>query len=463
MPSAFFGFETGLRALRAQQKAIDVVNHNIANANTEGYSRQVATLATTSPYSVPTMNRTQSAGQIGSGVIVSSVDRVRDGFVDYQLRNELSAQGQWEAARDSLEQVEAVFTEPASSGLNTLLNRFWQSWQELSNAPSDLAVRANLIEQASTLTTAINYDYEQLTALRQDLNRQIALTVAEINDAASRISSLNAQIAQIELTGQQANDLSDQRDLLLDQLSKLAKVSVVAAPNGMAQVFLGNRLLVDGAKSNALQTANGTGGMSEVQWPDGNEINVAGGRLFGLFEQRDTVVPNLLADLDDLAASLIAAVNDVHATGFGLDDAGPVAPGRLFLTGSGAADIAVSATVVSDPRSIAAAATPGAPGDGSLALGVAQALKSAGVDSGYRSFIAGLGVRARAASERVENQEVLVLHLRRRQEALSGVSLDEETVNLLKYQQAYEAAARVITAVDQMLETLINRTGVVGR
>lgn len=464
MPSAFFGLDVALRALRAQQKAVDVTSHNIANANTPGYSRQVASMTTTSPYTVPAMGRDPSAGQLGTGVVVASVSRARDSFVDYQLRNELSAQGQWEAARDSLKQVEAIFNEPSTSGLNTLLGRFWQSWQELANSPTDAAVRANLIEQANALATAITYNYQQMRQLQQDLDRQIGLTVEEINTIAARLATLNAQVAQVELTGQRANDLADQRDLLLDQLTKLTRVTTAVSPNGMVQVFLGNRLLVDGTTAHSLRVAPvGPGSFYEVQWANGDPTSVSGGKLKGLLDQRDVALPQFMADLDGLAADLIDAVNGVHSAGFGLDDPGPASPGRSFFSGSGAADIAVAVEVATDPRKIAAAAQPNAPGDGSQALALAEALKTSGLDGKYQSLVAKLGVQVRAAAETVDNQNVLVRHLRRRREALSGVSLDEETVNMLKYQQAYEAAARVITAVDQMLDTLINRTGVVGR
>lgn len=471
MPGTFFGLESAVRSLRAQQTAVDVVNHNIANANTPGYSRQEAVMAAATPYTVPAVNRDPSAGQVGTGVEVTRIRRTRDSFVDYQLRNELATMGRWEAARDSFQQVESVLNEPSTSGINTLLSRFWQSWEELANAPSDGAVRASLVEQGKALATAIGYAYQQLGKFAQDADLQIRLTVDDVNSIADRLAALNAQVAQVELSGQQANDLTDERDLLLDQLSRQTKVAVAIAPNGMAQVFMGNRLLVDGSSARHLQAVTTMPyGLAEVQWAsDGEPANVTGGSLRGLLDQRgDTaqttgVLPDLKAKLDGIASDLISAVNGQHVQGFGLDDAGSTPPGRLFFAGSGAADIAVAGDVADNPRNVAAASQAGAPGDSSNAIAIVRALSGSGVSAKYQALIAGLGVQTRTASETVDNQDVLVRHLQRRREALSGVSLDEETVNLLKYQQAYEASARVITAVDQMLDTLINQTGVVGR
>jgi flagellar hook-associated protein 1 FlgK len=217
---------------------------------------------------------------------------------------------------------------------------------------------------------------------------------------------------------------------------------------------------VQSTSSNALQVAAD----GQVQWAsDGAPAKVSGGRLGALLEQRDVVLPRLMADLDSLAADLIQTVNAVHSAGFGLDDGGPAAPGRAFFAGTGAADIAVDAAGAANPRNIAASSRPGVQGDGSQALVLAEALQDADISGRYRAYVGRLGWEVRRAGDAVEVQVALVGRLQQRREALSGVSLDEETVNLLKYQQAYAASARVATAVDQMLEVLINQMGVVGR
>ena len=457
MPSTFFGLQTAMRGMRAQQKAVEVVNHNISNANTPGYTRQVASMAATSPYSTPAINRDGTSGQLGTGVEVTTVRRVRDSFLDYQLRKESSSQGRWEARRDGLAQVESVLSEPASAGLNTLLSRFWGAWQTVSNSPEDLGARSVLVEQGKALASTLNYDHQQLTEFRGDADRQIKLAVTGVNSLTGRIAELNAQIAQVELTGEQANDLADQRDLLIDELNGTVKVSVAISPNGMAQVFLGSRMLVDGTTSRSLSTTANPDGTAAVIWSDtGAATQVSDGRIKGLIDLRDELLPKYVADLDALAQNIMAAVNAVHQTGYGLDDVGATPPGRSFFTGSGARDLAVDPAIAGSPRNVAVSASAGAPGDGSKAIAAAQALKSAGVENEYQGMIARLGVDARTATETADNQQVLVDQLKRRRESLSGVSLDEETISLLKYQQAYQASARVVSTINSMLETLVN-------
>jgi flagellar hook-associated protein 1 len=502
--STFFGLQTAKRGLLAQQTAISVVNHNIANANTPGYSRQVATMTTTPPYSVPALNRDGTAGQLGTGVDVTTVRRVRDTFVDYQLRKESASQGRWDAQRDGLEQVEAVFNEPSTSGVSTLLARFWGSWQTVANSPDDPGARGALVEQGKALADSIQYDYRQLEGFRADANSQVQMSVDEVNVLSSRIAELNGQISQVELNGERANDLADQRDLLVDQLNGIAKVSVAIAPNGMAQVYLGNRMLVDGMTANRLKVGgyrdpanpsqvDSNNPYSQVQWDDNieppNGVAISDGKLKGLLDLRDVNLPGYEAKLDLIARKVMAAVNAVHQTGYGVGDTARPNPPRPFFTGLGAADIAINAEIVADPKKVAASSLAGAAGNGDIALRIAAILKGtipSGVtvtytdldgttktltstDDGngalkiegeYQQFISVLGIDARAASETSDNQKVLVDHLQSRRDALSGVSLDEETMNLIKYQQAYQASARVVSTIDSMLDTLINKMGV---
>ncbi|HHY59753.1 MAG TPA: flagellar hook-associated protein FlgK, partial [Clostridia bacterium] len=214
----FFGFNTALKSLFAQQKAINTTAHNIANASTPGYTRQQAVMAADFAFPVPSLNRPGGAGQIGTGVLVVEMRRIRDQFLDKQIRQELATLGQWEQRAETLKLVETVFIEPSDSGLSKLFNEFWVAWQELSKNAENVAIRTSLVETAVSLAEAFNHAHQQLTQIVEDLKYMAEIKATQINTIARQIDDLNKQIATIQLAGDAPNDLKDKRDLLLDEL-----------------------------------------------------------------------------------------------------------------------------------------------------------------------------------------------------------------------------------------------------
>ena len=467
MSSAFFGLDLALRALQAQQGAVDVTNHNVANANTEGFSRQTVEIVTTTPYTLPGLNRHQGAGQIGTGSILKSIERARDLFLDVQYRNELSTQKEAQISLEALEQIEAVFNEPSDVGISNLLTRFFNAWQELAGDPSDSAVRAAMVQEASALANAFNRASDLVTNVQNDLNTQVEMRVDQINSILDQVLALNKQITQVEVSGQVANDFRDRRDLLLDQLSEQLAIRVVENADGSIDVLAGSsgsRVLVDGVSDTDQVWADTSGpaGRYELKFSsDDALVPIHGGELRGLIDARDIKIESYLTELDTIAGDLIDAVNALHTTGFGLDGVA----GRPFFAGSDAGTIAVDAAIVGDPDLVGAASVANQAGNNLIALAIAQlrSTMSPSTEGAFGALIARLGVDTQEARGLAENQEILVGLLGRRREAVSGVSLDEETVNLVRFQRAYEAAARLITAHDQMLDKLINETGIVGR
>lgn len=467
MRSTFAGLDIAYRALQAQQQAIDVVNHNIANANTPGYSRQVAKFASTPPYSASSFSINAGPGQTGAGVDVIDVSRSRNAFIDYQIRLESQTLGRWERAKDTMRQVELVFNEPSDSGLSSLLTKFWQAWQDLTSAPQDAGARTALLEQAESMAVAFNRKHSQLNALRRDVDQQLRVGLDRTNLLAERIAAMNVQIVAVELTGQRANDLRDQRDLALDELSRLARVSYGETPQGAMNVFVGGRALVSGSKAETLAVRPNTLGFADIVW-EGDEagVSLSDGELVGLRQVRDVEVPRYIADLQALGQELISRVNQVHSSGYGLDNSS----GLAFFIGTGADDISINSDLRTSPEKVAAAARSDAPGDNTAAMAIARLHKALTMNGGttdfgryFASVIARLGVDSQRANMMVANQQILVDHLNRQRASTSGVSLDEETTRLIEYQRAYQAAARVVNAVDEMLDTLINGVGLVGR
>ncbi|HHY40124.1 MAG TPA: flagellar hook-associated protein FlgK [Syntrophaceticus sp.] len=511
MRSTFFGIEIGLRSLRTQQRSLDVTSHNIANANTPGYTRQEAIMVTTPPYPVPSLDGYIGTGQIGTGVQISEIRRMRDRFLDFQMRNESKILGYWEAQQDALEKIEGIINEPSDSGLRSIMEDFWIALDELAKDPESLAARSLVLETGRSLADAFNHIDTQLTELVNDLNRNLKVLVDDINSMARQIADLNMQILKVEVSGARANDLRDKRDLLVDRLAKAIDIKVVENENGTITVNVSGRALVQGESANELVVGN-SDDYPEIYWQDDQSrsypLTISAGTVRGIIDARGYkqgdglagFIPALRKQLDILAEGIAKAFNEIHREGAGLNgDTGL----DFFVSKDGsdsitAGNIAVNQVLLADPSKLAAAELRPIPpgdnpddyenkvelegtwytwdtGDGSIALKLAK-LKEAQIikinssqeqlfspNDYYNAIIGELGVTAQQAYRMVENQELLVSQIENNRLAVSGVSLDEEMVNMIRFQHAYNAAARLITAMDEMIDLIINRMGLVGR
>lgn len=226
MSGLFATLNVGKRGLYAQQGALDVTSHNIANSNTEGYTRQRAIMETTRPFGMPSMNCQIGPGQVGTGVEISKIQRVRDTFMDYQVRRETSTLGQYEARDKYLSEVEGIFNEPSDTGISTLIGKFFDAWQEVAKHPEGSNARTVLASQASALAKELNHNYGQLTKVKENAQESIKQATFDINNALDRVDKLNQQIMAVKVSGMEPNDLMDKRDLLLDELSKKFNIVV---------------------------------------------------------------------------------------------------------------------------------------------------------------------------------------------------------------------------------------------
>jgi flagellar hook-associated protein 1 FlgK len=452
--SIFSGIELLRRALGAQQVGMDVAGHNVANVNTPGFSRQEVVHAAVPPPGAT--SRFATTLLTGGGVQVAAVRRARDAFLERQLQEARQALAEWRAREDFLAQVEAVFPEPSDSGLAQILSAFWNAWQELSLDPTSNAARVALVQQAQAVVDALHQSRKRLEELRGHLDAVAVGHVQRINQIASEIASLNTQISRLEVRGQPALDLRDRREALLGELRELADVIEVESEAGELLVFLQGRELVGPAgRTTEIQITPDPTGVHTFTWPDGATLDVRKGALAAVLRDRDQDVGGLVGRLDALAGALIAQVNAKHATGYGLDGSTGVA----FFTGVDALTIEVNTVIRTDPRKIAASSAPGEPGNGAQALAIAQLRGLSEIDGAYHALVAEIGVRAQEAGRQVANQELLADQLRLRREATSGVSIDEEMANMLRYQHAYDAAARMIRAIDEMIRTVLDIVG----
>lgn len=460
--SSFFSIEILRRALHAQQHSMSVTGHNIANVNTPGFARQEAILATAPPSGGPSRQGTTII--LGTGVTVQGVRQQRDIFLDQQVRQQRQILAEWQVRQELFSQVEAIFPEPSTGGLGTVLGRFWNAWQELSLAPESTAARAALIEQAQTLSGAFRQANQQIEDLRDQLDTVAVGRVGQVNGLAREISDLNAQISRFEVAGTRANDLRDRRVLLYEELTRLVETVGIETETGELLIYLQGRQLVgpSGQTDQIVITPGAPGSPHTFRHSDGGTVAVKRGDLAATLAARDTEVPRLLEQFNLLVGAIIAEVNAIHATGFSL----AVPPdGGAFFVGTGAGDVAVRPDLAADPRRVAASAS-GEPGDGEVAMRIAQLRLArvlgggtATIDETYRGLVSGIGVAGREAGRQIENQQLLLDQLRLRREAASGVSLDEEMTNMLRFQRAYEAAARVLRTVDSMIELILTELG----
>jgi flagellar hook-associated protein 1 len=467
------GLDTAVKALRAHQLAVDVAAHNIANAHSPGFSRQRVLLRPMGLDGSDHFTRDALLGRAGFGVNASDVNRVRDVFMDYQVRQTIGSQGQYQMQSGALSRAELVFNDPSDGGMSGLLANFWNAWHDVANDPEGSPGRTQLVHATTTLTSRIQRSYSDLESQRKDLNFQVRQMADEINSYAGEVAQLNFQIKQVELNGDMANDLRDRRDLMLDKLSGIANISYNEMEDSTVTVYLGSHELVFSNTARAVSAVDqpGNAGMQYLTFDqDGMPVEATTGKLKGLYDARDIDLPNLLAKLDTFASELIASVNAAHNAGTDLDgNAGgdffaPTPPGS-----SAAATIAINPSVAGNPRSIASSGS-GAPGDGSVALQIANiqlnglaGLNGQTFDDFYGNIVTVLGADVSRANGLAQSATDLNAHFEGLRQSVSGVNIDEEVTNLAAAQHAYEAAARVITAIDQMLETLINGTGVVGR
>jgi flagellar hook-associated protein 1 FlgK len=452
--STFSGLNTALTALMAQRRGLDVAGQNIANANTDGYSRQRADLRSVVGTTQPAMYSTWQG--TGSGVVVADVTRVRDAFLDARNRSERAQAAYLTNDQQVYGQVERLVTEPSDTGLQAQLADVWASWHDVANNPGDLSARSQL-QQSATVATTLNQSHQALSELWTTSRNQLDALVEDVNNTAGSVAELNQAVVRATAAGLPANELTDRRDELALHLADLTGASVQAQDDGSVRVLLGGQSLVSGPVARRLATA-GAGQLDlqatnpvAVSWADsGSPATIPSGQLGSVLATLTGTVPTYSARLDTVAASLAATVNAQHAAGYDL--AGTA--GGAFFTGSTAASIAVAIT---DPALVAAAGTPGGNLDGGNAdtlAGLASA--AAGPDVSYRQLVADLGTTTHSVNQRASIQSALTDQAGAAVASYSGVSLDEEMTDMLSYQRAYEAAAKVMSTIDSTLDTLMN-------
>jgi flagellar hook-associated protein 1 len=445
--SSFLGLQTALRGLLAEQRSLDLTGHNIANVSTPGYTRQEAVL-TTAP-NLPVLAGATSSGSgalLGQGVDVSVYRRMRDTFADLQYRASSQAFGQQDAIASGLQQVDNAFSEPGPNGVSALLNKFWDGWHDFSNNPEDVAGAGQaVLGRAQSLADAIRQLDASLAGIATDAKTEYDTILGPQGDvlaAAKQIAQLNGDIERAVNQGQQPNDLMDRRDALVDELSKTAGIRVTTAASGVP----GGIDITFDTPSQPLVTD------TTVNWnPPTTVATAPGGRLGGLqalFDPSTGKVAAYRAALNTVVSQLIGSAGPPPTGVNGIY-------GGTFFSGTNASNIDLGVSTVR-------ASTPGAPaGANDVALAIA-ALRGGPADQSYSTLISSVGADAHEAEQRQTGAKAVLDAANDRRTSVSGVSLDEEMANMIRFQRGYQASARTMSTLDDMLDTLINRTGRVG-
>jgi flagellar hook-associated protein 1 FlgK len=454
--STFHGLNIASGGLLAQQTALEVVGQNIANANTPNYTRQQAALGSRSSlpsaYGNPTV--------LGDGAEVVTVRRIQDTFINGQLRASESDLAFGQRGKNTLDQVTSVFGEPSDTGLNSELDQFWNAWQALSLQPDSAAARGIVLQAGQAVASDLNRFSEQLTDIRDQQAASVSTSVEIINGLAKELAALNSRIEAARGLNSAPNELLDRRDGILRELSQQAEIQVSGDGGASDTVAIGGQILVHGGLASEITVEkDASGRLTFHQSESGLEVKVRGGEIGAALSLSEEKIPSYLAALNDIAKGLSDRVNELHRSGKGLDGG----TGRDFFAGSGAGDLRVNPALLDLP-SLLAASSSGAPGDGGLALALAGVrsegrVDGATVNESYRSLVSKTATEAVGSDRLVQAQTKVLQQLTLQQQSVSGVNLDEEMTDMIRFQQAYNANARVLSAMNDMLGTLIDRLG----
>lgn len=534
MLSTFHGLETMRRALSTQQAALHTTGHNIANANTPGYSRQRVNFTPTEAFPNPAFNKPGIPGQLGTGVKAGEIQRIRESFLDVQFRSENNKHGYWDGRHSSLIKMEDIMNGLSGDGIESVMDEFWGALQDLAGSPEDAGARSVVRQLGIALSETFNYTYESLEAIQRDYGQQIGVEQNEINSLLRQINDLNTQISSVEPHGYLPNDLYDQRDILVDELSQYVNISVDrVASGGQSKAMADGKYtinLLDGNGQNTgitlIDGATLDYNQLNIQFADGEDES---GLVTGISFSNDALVegeatvdfadfsssgalkamieafgyedadgneaglyPEMMRDLDQMVATFVGAFNEQHRAGISLaemeGDFGEDFEGFDFFAFADGYDpdnikgaakyLKVSDEIMASRNNIAVAKNisetggrEGYPGDGGNALDLAD-IKDATLTFGddvtnVHSFFQGvtgeMAVKTREAGRLSDNSASLRDSVHNNRQSVSSVSLDEEMTNMIQFQHAYNAAARNLTAIDEMLDRIINGMGVVGR
>jgi flagellar hook-associated protein 1 FlgK len=466
--SGFSTLNTAITGLAAAQRALDIAGQNIVNANTPGYSRQRVTLASAGSATSATFH--SGNGATFGGVSVEDVTRVRDSFLEATRAAAGAKQSALSIQASALASAQTLLSEPGETGIQAAMDGFFNSWHDLAASPTNTSNGSVVIQSGQKVVSQLQYIGDGLSAEWDNAHANLVDVVSQVNQAAKDLAELNGQIASGTVAGRPVNELTDKRDLQVRKLAELIGGNAVPGPDNTVSVTVNGITIVSGTNaqaftlSGAYDLGNATADPPTISWGT-TPVPVESGSAAGLMATLRTDLPRVRAAVDGVATSLRDAVNTLFATGFTLSG---VAGGQFF-SGTSATTMTV---VPTDPSQLAISnaagkvdgSVAGLIGDLSIDSYATTVLGGGNPPSArWRDLTVGLGVQVQSLKNAATVQDTVVAAADDAVQSNAGVSLDEEMTNLLLFQRSFQAASRVITTVDEMMDTLVNRTGTVGR
>jgi flagellar hook-associated protein 1 FlgK len=453
------------RSLQTQMTGVEVAGQNLANINTTGYSRQRVQIATSTDLST-------GLGQQGTGATAVAIQQVVSSLLNNQIQGQQSVSSYWSAQQSTLQSAQTDLNEfldgtgstdstsassdsTSSSGLSGQLSGLFSAFSSLATSPTSLTARQAVVNQAQNLASTFNQISSQLTQMQSSLNASVGTDVSSANEQLSNIAGLNQQITFAEFGDGNANDLLDEREQALENLSQLTDITTSTETSGAVDVSIGGQTLVSGGQVlDTLQTYDAGSGNLLVQTASGTNLTLAGGSIQGTIDARDGTLATLQNNVSTLASNLITQVNTVHGGGYSLTGS----TGADFFSGTDAATITVNAALVNNPSLVQASGDATATGDNSVALSLAQlddttqsGLNDESFSDYYSQSVADLGNALSTANTQVTDQTSVSTMLATQRSSISGVSVDEEMTNLMGFQRAYEASAQLVTTINTLM------------
>ena len=439
------------RGLSVYQGALDVTANNVANASNPNYSRQRVVLETEVPQSIAGITW-------GSGVKITDIQRVHDNLLEKQIINYNQSYSGQNTKAQILSQIEQIFAEPSDTGLSNLLDEFFNSWQELSVSPNSMPLRTQVVNAAQNISSSIKEVYSDLDIVKSDSVNNFKSKVDTINSLLENIKNYNSKIYDSTMLGESPNDLMDQRDKAINDLSNLVNISVNYDSNNVAQISVGGVFAADASFSAEFNYSLSNNKLSLVTKDGQTQAMLSGGDLNGIADIYNNIIPNYTSKIDTIMNTLVSSVNDLHYTGYTITD--PPQAGLKFFESYENGTLKINQDIIDDPSKIAISAD-GTSGNGDIAVKIGELadqkiINGTTLSDSYSSLMNEVGNDKVSTDTLVGSYQQILEQLQNQKLSYSGVSTDEEMTNIIVYQRAYQACSKVISIQDELLDTLIN-------
>ncbi len=444
-------FDISRRSLSVYQQAMNVTSHNVANASNPDYTRQRVVLSTD-------QQGINQGVEWGLGVKIDQVERVRNEYLDNEIRLNNYKYSANDKKSALLNQVEQVFNEPSELGISTMMNSFFNSWSELSVTPNSPQLRENVVYNAKRLSESIKGVNDNLNTLKSDILSEMNSKVEMLNTYIKEVNEINVQISSQGANSNLTNDMLDKRDAILEDISTLANINVTTDPENAAILSVGGVYAADAGGYVQFEVKEVGGKLSLVTQNGESNVTLVGGELAALAETYSTHIPSYMESLDNVTTTLAEKVNEIHRSGYTMDD--PPDAGMDFFTGYSGGELIINQAILDDSNKIAISSD-GSSGNGDMALEIAaladaKILNNATLNENYSMMISRMGNEKSQSDLIAESTQLIKTNLENQRSSVSGVSIDEEMTNIIKYQRSYDASARLIKVADQMMQTILS-------